>query len=318
MSVPPDVSEESPRVSYPAAELFEKARREGRVKDVRTLIAGARREFRSGTALCLPVYRGIEADTFESLWRGRTALEKFTGQGWGLIQTKSSCPSANRETAARGAVWGHVQFAIWVDSDQVFDSNSLINLLVHARELYGDPENVEHADVTHTLWMLCGVYPRRSPEPQLACAFLPSMRQSAHGEPPWQTIQEAAAKGFIAEVETAGMGFCIIPGAALALMGDNRFQDPLPGPWMQGEDAYFAQRLRDLGGTVYADFSLRVGHIIESTYDLSWYVRSRMLAEGEVQEIPVTVKLRKPPIEEPHQRGGVIYPPDESGKGGAA
>jgi hypothetical protein len=124
----------------------------------------------------------------------------------------------------------------FIDSDQVFEPNTLLRLLAWKRPIVGA--------------LIAGRY---SPFP--LCAFR-GMRSLAYEDLP--------SEGLV-EVDAVGTGFLLIERAVFNRISDPWFEMGKLHPERAGEDTYFCQKAREAGFAIAVDCGVVVGHETSAT-----------------------------------------------------
>lgn len=153
----------------------------------------------------------------------------------------SSLVYTARNELARGAIKMGADFVLWLDSDMVFEPDTLKRLLKDYEEKKGD--------------IITGVYYRRVPPftPVLYDEFNVTDEAVA-----WKETRDVKDDFF--EVEGCGFGCVLMPTEALFDVYEKYGQpfDPISG---SGEDLSFCWRARQLGYKIVCDPSIQPGHV---------------------------------------------------------
>ena len=153
----------------------------------------------------------------------------------------SSLVYTARNELARGAIKMGADFVLWLDSDMVFERDTLKKLLKDYEEKKGD--------------IITGVYYRRVPP------FTPVLYDEFNVTDEAVTWKETRdVKDDFFEVEGCGFGCVLMPTEALFDVYEKYGQpfDPISG---SGEDLSFCWRARQLGYKIVCDPSIQPGHV---------------------------------------------------------
>lgn len=153
----------------------------------------------------------------------------------------SSLVYTARNELARGAIKMGADFVLWLDSDMVFEPDTLKRLLKDYEEKKGD--------------IITGVYYRRVPP------FTPVLYDEFNVTDEAVTWKETRdVKDDFFEVEGCGFGCVLMPTEALFDVYEKYGQpfDPISG---SGEDLSFCWRARQLGYKIVCDPSIQPGHV---------------------------------------------------------
>ena len=153
----------------------------------------------------------------------------------------SSLVYTARNELARGAIKMGADFVLWLDSDMVFEPDTLKRLLKDYEEKKGD--------------IITGVYYRRVPP------FTPVLYDEFNVTDEAVTWKETRdVKDDFFEVEGCGFGCVLMPTGALFDVYEKYGQpfDPISG---SGEDLSFCWRARQLGYKIVCDPSIQPGHV---------------------------------------------------------
>ena len=153
----------------------------------------------------------------------------------------SSLVYTARNELARGAIKMGADFVLWLDSDMVFEPDTLKRLLKDYEEKKGD--------------IITGVYYRRVPP------FTPVLYDEFNVTDEAVTWKETRdVKDDFFEVEGCGFGCVLMPTETLFDVYEKYGQpfDPISG---SGEDLSFCWRARQLGYKIVCDPSIQPGHV---------------------------------------------------------
>lgn len=153
----------------------------------------------------------------------------------------SSLVYTARNELARGAIKMGADFVLWLDSDMVFEPDTLKRLLKDYEEKKGD--------------IITGVYYRRVPP------FTPVLYDEFNVTDEAVTWKETRdVKDDFFEVEGCGFGCVLMPTETLFDVYEKYGQpfDPISG---SGEDLSFCWRARQLGYKIVCDPSIQLGHV---------------------------------------------------------
>ena len=153
----------------------------------------------------------------------------------------SSLVYTARNELARGAIKMGADFVLWLDSDMVFEPDTLKRLLKDYEEKKGD--------------IITGVYYRRVPP------FTPVLYDEfnvADEAVTWKETRDVKDDFF--EVEGCGFGCVLMPTETLFDVYEKYGQpfDPISG---SGEDLSFCWRARQLGYKIVCYPSIQPGHV---------------------------------------------------------
>ncbi|ADB15975.1 hypothetical protein Psta_1297 [Pirellula staleyi DSM 6068] len=163
-----------------------------------------------------------------------------------------------RNQMATDAIAQGFKETMWIDSDIAFDPNAVDRLR------------------THQLPITCGVYPKKGKR-ELAIHVLPGTEKIVFGKDASLTEIKYAATGFLhvrREVYLKVQADLKLP------LCNTRWKNPMVpffmpmvqpeswGSWYLAEDYAFSERARRCGYQVWADTSIRLGHI--GSYSYSW------------------------------------------------
>lgn len=194
-----------------------------------------------------------------------------------------------RNQMASDALHDGFEETLWIDSDIVFQPDSVERLRLHPRGVVG------------------GLYARKG-TPGFACHLLTGTRSLAFGE-----------KGGLVEVEYLATGFLLVRKAVyLAVQQkfqlptcNERFGPPLipffqplvrtleNGHWYLGEDYAFCQRVRESGYKIYADTTFRLWHIGRQRYTWEDAAKARVESSSfsfAIVESHETERNASPPL----------------------
>jgi hypothetical protein len=146
---------------------------------------------------------------------------------------------------------------IWIDSDIVFE-----------------PEDVERLR-SHDKPIVCGIYPKKGTR-ALSCSLPPDTSEVTFGKQGGLLEIRYAAAGFL---YTRRQVYADIAKACDLPTCNQQFGRPLvpyfmpmvvsqPQPWYLGEDFAFCERARQAGYAIYADTTIRLGHV--GSYAYMW------------------------------------------------
>ena len=217
-------------------------------------------------AICIPVHGETKAQFTASLARMLvTTLSSTTVTNGAVarlaieIFTKSTSLLAfSRQTLLLEALGWRADYLLWLDADHSFPPDTLLRLLGHSRLVVG------------------ANYPARASPPR------PTAGRVIGGQRvPVQTNAKIAAEQPLEQVDSMGLGLCLMSVAALEQVRKHPgrevispvFQSSMieEGPDrvnVVGEDVYFFDQLAAAGIPVYVDhaLSMEVGHIGECVF----------------------------------------------------
>lgn len=200
-------------------------------------------------ALCIPCHGNPKADFTFCLARMIAAtlnrspeieLETLIARSSLLVESRTRLFEWARD-------WG-ADYILWLDSDQTFPPQALLQLLAHRLPVVGANYRRRHSEV------------------------IPSaVKRDSVGE--WQlviTTNAKAAADELEEVDRIGFGFLLMEMKAVtSALGERLYPlfeiRSLPDGTFIGEDMLFSDRLRSAGLNIYVDHSvsLWIGHISE-------------------------------------------------------
>jgi hypothetical protein len=204
-------------------------------------------------AICTPVYSTVVPDYASSLARmihwtdnAKIVLNKkaVKPQIEVFMAYNSVLPVGRNELAKRAIEWG-ADYLLLIDSDMSFPREALLRLL---------SLNLQVVGVN---------YPRRNPPPRPTALGL-------EGQDLW-TTQADADQMKVEEVQSLGLGFCLIQAGVLSTLRKQTYELPVPlfnidlldeGVRYNGEDFWFFRRVRAAGIPVHVDHHLSwgIGH----------------------------------------------------------
>ena len=153
----------------------------------------------------------------------------------------SSLVYTARNELARGAIKMGADFVLWLDSDMVFEPDTLKRLLKDYEEKKGD--------------IITGVYYRRVPP------FTPVLYDEFNVTDEAVTWKETRdVKDDFFEVEGCGFGCVLMPTEALFDVYE-KYGQPFDHISGSGEDLSFCWRARQLGYKIVCDPSIQPGHV---------------------------------------------------------
>lgn len=195
--------------------------------------------------IAIPCYENVQADCFKSVY-GLTKPKDFIVQ---IDIIRGYSVDKARNVICQEALDYSFDYVLMVDSDMVLPSHTLTSLLSHNKPI------------------IFGWYPRRCTHIQnLALQqtelFLPGKKDFTDANN--IKIPDLPKEGLI-EIKGGGMGCALIDCSILNDLRDNR------GLWFQyvqydgksvlSEDNYFCCKATEKGYKIYADASVRCGHI---------------------------------------------------------
>lgn len=177
-------------------------------------------------AICLPIHRSPRAGfviSFAQLLI-HTARLKVNSQPveLGLLTLSTSLLAYSRNELAEHAIEARVNALLWMDDDHTFPADALVRLLRHDREVVGIN------------------YVKRGESPQ------PTAEKD--GQPAWTTKEKAEA-GELEQVDSMGLGLCLMGVGALLQAGRPFFDGML-------EDRHLFRNLKTAGVPVHVDHAL--------------------------------------------------------------
>ena len=189
------------------------------------------------------------------------SIASLTKQGeCGIAFQVGSLIYTSRNRLAAMAIEKACDYVLWLDSDMVFPSDTLIRLLA----------NKDKGDI------ITGVYYRRV-EPYHPVLF--GKLDITDGVCDWE---DAEVKDDLFEVEGCGFGCILTPTHIFVDMLD-KYGDMFSPIGGVGEDLSFCWRARQLGYTIVADPSIPLGHVGHYVVDKGFY-QAYAKAKGELNE----------------------------------
>lgn len=187
------------------------------------------------------------------------ALRQLEASGYPVWRVPGfSQIDVGRNRLASDALASGYEETLWIDSDVFF--------------LAGDVERLR----AHGLPITCGIYAKKARR-ELACHLLPGTREVVFGE-----------NGGLLEIMYAAAGFLLVRRKVYEAMErllelpscNEQFGRPMipyfqplvradgGGHWYLGEDYAFCERARRCGYKIWADTTIRLGHV--GSYPYSW------------------------------------------------
>lgn len=201
------------------------------------------------TLICVPCYDAMESGFVESLYKmqkvGQCDLEVLTGS---LIYDA-------RNRLCEKAVKGGYDYILWLDSDLIFPSDTLVNLF----------DAIKGKD------FVSGIYYRRKPNYN-PCLYK-TLRMGLDGATS-EDFDEIPDGEF--EIEGCGFGMVLMKTEILKVIGNGAFS-PIRG---FGEDLSFCLKARREGYTLYATSKVKCGHIGKTIIDENAYEVFKSKKEG--------------------------------------
>jgi hypothetical protein len=188
-----------------------------------------------------------------------TSLRQLEALGYPVWRVPGfSAVDVARNRLASDALASGYEETFWIDSDIFFQVDDVERLRSHA------------------LPIVCGIYPKKACR-ALACHVLPGTEQIVFGK-----------KGGLFELLYCGAGFLLVRRQVYLDIQqklelpecDARFGPPMvpyfqplvrsdgDGHWYLGEDYAFCERARRCGYAIWADTTIRLGHV--GNYPYSW------------------------------------------------
>jgi len=150
----------------------------------------------------------------------------------------------SRNTIAQAAIDGGYDYVLYVDSDMVFNSQ--------------DVENLVRRDTD----IVTGLYVTRNGENLNVCYS--SVTTRGWRRPP-KMIHDNLDSGY-AEIAACGFGFCLIKTEVIKCMS-KRYKSLFEPKWGLGEDIAFCVRAKRCGYKIMVDRDVKLGHIGEMVYE---------------------------------------------------
>ena len=187
------------------------------------------------TMVCIPCQDRIHTEFVKSLIRLQPKGETFTALTEGTLVYKS------RDDMAERAVAEETDYTLWLDSDMVFPSTLMIDLM----------EDMKGRD------MVTGVCHMRR-EPYKPCIWK-SLKKGLLPEENQIEGYDDYPRDRIFEIEGCGMACTMMRTDVLKTVAEecHDWFSPLPG---YGEDLAFCIRARKCGFKIHCDPKLQIGH----------------------------------------------------------
>ena len=200
------------------------------------------------TLIAVPCFDMVHTEFMQSM----IALEKPEDTSFTVV--KNTLISVARNTIARNAIEAGFDRVAWFDSDMNIPRDALIKLT---------------ADMDQGLEMVTGLYfTRKAP-------VKPVIYSTLYWEKTEDVIDAGAGNYFdypegMIEIAGCGFGCCITSVDLLRRVWE---QQGTPFAEMQGfgEDLSFCERVIRIGGKMYADTTVKCGHIGVQEYDEKMY-----------------------------------------------
>lgn len=217
-------------------------------------------------AICIPVHGETKAAFTMSLARMLIATLDSTIMVDGaaakpaieLFTKSNSMLAFSRQLLLHEAIGWRADYLLWLDADHSFPPDTLLRLLGHSKTVVG------------------ANYPARGGPSQ------PTAGRLVDGQRlPVRTSPAIAAERPLEQVDSMGLGLCLVSAAALELLRRHQGRDVIAPVFQSvmieegpdrvnvvGEDVYFFDQLRAAGVPVFIDhrLSMEVGHIGEAEY----------------------------------------------------
>ena len=187
------------------------------------------------TFVCVPCMDTMQSEFVQSLVRMKQKGEVvFDFESCSLVYK-------SRDDLAERAVASGADYVLWIDSDMVFPSDLLVDLL----------EDMEGRDIVSAICHM------RRP-PYRPCLYKTLKRGLTPDENQTEHYDDYPKDG-IFQVDGCGFGCVMVRGSVLRAVIEKYHQcfAPLPGV---GEDLSFCLRARACGFDIHADPKLQVGH----------------------------------------------------------
>ena len=204
------------------------------------------------TLIAVPCFDMVHTDFMRSLM----ALEKPPDTSFTVV--KNTLIHVARNVIAGNAVKAGFDRVMWFDSDMSFPPDTLLKL---------------SADMDQGMEFVTGLYFTRSKE----------IKPVIYSELWWEKTEKGVDVGAgsaydypegIMEIAGAGFGCCLTSVDLIRRVGD-RFGSPFNPLQGFGEDLSFCHRVIQIGGKMYADTSVKCGHVGQFVYDESFYLKER-------------------------------------------
>lgn len=164
-----------------------------------------------------------------------------------IAKTYGSIIPQNRNGVVDKAIENKADFLLFIDSDMVFDQDSLVRLLKHDRDV------------------VSGICVCKTP-PFKPVAKV--MRDDGVYE-----VREGLGEGrFYSDIDMVGAAFLLIRTSVFDKMTKPYFAMPPYMEGIMGEDVYFCRKAKELGYDICIDTSVSVGHIGEAIYTIDDHI----------------------------------------------
>lgn len=194
--------------------------------------------------IAIPMLNMVHAEFMTCLIR--LILHKIDGAEIYYSVTKDSMTYTARIQLAETALQSGADYVLWIDSDMTFPADALERLLEHDKD------------------MVTGLYfQRRGKHDPVIYSDLNGDSRSAYSDYPQDSLFKVAACGF---------GLVLMKSEVIAKVAqgnDGMTFQPFPGI---GEDLSFCYRWNAVGGEIFCDSTLKLGHLGDYEYTEVDYV----------------------------------------------
>lgn len=217
-------------------------------------------------AICIPVHGETKAAFTMSLGRMLIATLDATIMVEGaavkpaieLFTKSTSMLAFSRQLLLHEAIGWRADYLLWLDADHSFPPDALLRLLGHSKPVVG------------------ANYPARGSASRATAGRLAGGQRL-----PVPTNAAIAAERPLEQVDSMGLGLCLVSAAALEQVRKQQGRDVIAPVFQStmieeggdrvnvvGEDVYFFDQLAAAGVPVFVDhaLSMHVGHIGEAEY----------------------------------------------------
>lgn len=172
-----------------------------------------------------------------------SSLARLNKEGEVALQiTKGSLIYESRNKLGLAAIKASADYALWLDSDMVFPANALEKMIRHMENGYDI--------VTGVYYRRCGSY---------APVIFKNVEFDANGRCQFENYDDFP-KDKMFQIGAAGFG-CIMMKTDVLIDVFSKFGTAFTPIGNTGEDIAFCWRARQLGRKIYADPSIKLGHV---------------------------------------------------------
>lgn len=192
----------------------------------------------SETKICigLPTCGIMKTKTVFSILR----MLKFSSFKFDIVTKESAILHWNREHIVKQAIEGRATHILFIDSDMFFEADSAMRLLERDKDIIGVPYNLHSIDPTSTL-----------------------KDTDENGVKLWEQQENGLLK-----CAAVGTGFLLIKTSVFEKLKEPWFfwETDEKGNVVTGEDSWFCRLARQAGFEIFADTTVKVGHIGDFIY----------------------------------------------------